>query len=186
MIRLLSAAFLFAVVSCAPSPQFEGKEISSLEMRFEGKRTVDEARLRKMMKSQPGTFYSAARLDDDIGTLYLSGLIDDMKFNAKPDGDAVRLIATVEMRPVLAMPFRISGNQAFHLESLMRETGLKKNTPINPQTMEKVRRRLERFYHRQGYPDAKVQLTYSTKDGPQGAPPETDDFHFLIEEREKR
>lgn len=159
MSRLLSAAVLLALASCAPSPQFEGKQISSVEMRFIGKRTVDETRLRKLMKSQPGTPYSAASLDDDIGTLWHSGLVDDIAFNAKPDGDAVRVIATVEMRPDLAMPFGISGNKAFHLESLVRETGLRKNIPITPWTMEQARRRLERFYHRQGYPDAKVHMT---------------------------
>lgn len=179
MIRLLSAALLLAAASCAPSPQFEGKKISTVEMRFEGERTVDESRLRKMMKSQPGTPYSTARLDDDIGTLYESGLIDDMTFSAMPDGDAVRVIATVKTRPEFAMPFRISGNKAFHRESLMRETGLRKDTPITPQTMEKVRRRLERFYHRQGYPDAKVRLTSSGNDEA------TEDFHFIIEEGEK-
>ena len=69
MNRLLSAAVLLALASCAPSPQFEGKQISSVEMRFIGQRTVDETRLRKLMKSQPGTPYSAASLDDDIDRL---------------------------------------------------------------------------------------------------------------------
>lgn len=185
MKRLLSAAVLLALASCAPSPQFEGKKISTVEMRFIGKHTVDETRLRKLMKSQPGTPYSEARLDNDIRTLYESGLIDDMAFSAKPDGDAVRVIATVETSPDLAMPFSISGNHAIHSESLVRETGLRKNTPITPRTMEQARRRLETFYHRQGYPDAKVHITYSTKNEHRGVPPVTDDYRFLIEEGER-
>ena len=53
---------------------FEGKTISEVSVRYRGAKTVDEARLRNLMATKAGTAYRAERLDNDIKSLFESGL----------------------------------------------------------------------------------------------------------------
>ena len=61
---------------------FEGKKISEVSIRYVGKKTVDEARLRNLMSTKAGSIYRSENLDNDIKTLYESGLVDNVKFLA--------------------------------------------------------------------------------------------------------
>ena len=63
--------------------QFEGKTVRSVSIRYRGAKTVAEARLRTHMAVAAGKKYSQTVLDEDIRTLYSSGLVDDVKFYAK-------------------------------------------------------------------------------------------------------
>ena len=184
MIRYLAAAYLLTVVSCAPPFYPEGRKISEMEMIIEGRETVDGKRLRSMLKTQPGTRYAAGRLDDDIRTLYFSGYIDDMRFDAEPDGDEVRVIVTIDPKPGFG-PLPFSGHRSFQTETLAREAGLKRDTPINPKTIEKARRNVEAFYHRQGYKDAKLTTKFHDPYEVDGQPGWMEDFYFIVEEGAK-
>jgi outer membrane protein insertion porin family len=63
--------------------EFEGKKVTSVSIRYKGARTVDEARLKGNMSVRAGQDYSASRLDDDVRSLYESGLVDDIRFLAE-------------------------------------------------------------------------------------------------------
>ena len=49
---------------------FEGKNITNVDVRYIGAKTVDEARIRNLMLSKSGTAYRAENLDTDIRSLY--------------------------------------------------------------------------------------------------------------------
>jgi outer membrane protein insertion porin family len=53
---------------------YEGKKISEVSIRYVGSKTVDEARLRNLMVTKAGNTYRAENLDNDIKTLFESGL----------------------------------------------------------------------------------------------------------------
>ena len=93
----LLLALIFMLISAVTSSaqDFEGKNISSVAIRYSGAKTVDEARLRGHMAVRAGQKYSASRLDDDVRTLYESGLVDDVRFFVEPLGDSVKVIAEV-------------------------------------------------------------------------------------------
>lgn len=181
MIRFPAAALLLMVVSCAPAVSLEGKKITSVGMLVEGGKTVDEARLRNFMKTRPGMRYTPALLDEDLRSLYQSGLVEEAAFQAEPDGEAVRVTATVKTR-LGSGPLRFVGNENFSPVRLGGECGLRHDTPIHSKTLEQARRKLEAFYHRQGYQEAKVATEFHPFPGDKNAPPEMDDFYFQIEE----
>ena len=81
----------------APGPNdLEGRTISGITFRYRGPKTVDEQRLRDRMSVREGQKYSTEVIDDDIASLYESGLVDDVSFLGDPRG-ADSLILIVEV-----------------------------------------------------------------------------------------
>jgi len=91
-----------SLVGGLQAQDFEGKNISALEIKYSGPKTVDEATLRKLIDSKAGTAFSSERLDADVKALFKSGSVDDVVFLAEPDGDSVRLIAEITTPPAKA------------------------------------------------------------------------------------
>ena len=79
----------------AQALDFEGKNITSVEIRYRGSKTVDEAAIRSRLSTQAGQKYSTEKLDADIKKLYESGQVDDVRWLAEPSGSGVKLIAEV-------------------------------------------------------------------------------------------
>ena len=80
---------------------FEGKNITKVEIKYRGTKTVDEAAIRNFLSTRAGQAYSTEKLDADIKKLYESGKVDDVRWLAEPEGDGVKLIAEVATRPAM-------------------------------------------------------------------------------------
>lgn len=154
-------AAVLGLSSCAvkpPPPNFAGRRIASLSIRYAGRPTVDEARLKNLISSKAGTRYSNDHLDADVKSLYESGLVDDVRFTAEPEGEAVRVIAEVSTRPPLGPPFAV-GNTVFSDQKLAKVSKLNADQPTAKQ-MEAARQSIERYYRRYGYKDVKVAVAF--------------------------
>lgn len=139
----------------AQAQDYEGKNITAVEVRYRGSRTVDEGRLRNYMTSKAGETYRTEKIDKDIKSLYESGLVDDVRFLAEPAGDGVRLIAEVSTRSSLdAVGF--TGNTKFSDEKLARESKLKSGGVLSDSAILEARRNIEKYYQGYGYPDVTV------------------------------
>jgi outer membrane protein insertion porin family len=138
------------------SQDFTGQTISAVEIRYRGPKTVDEARLRNFMSVKPGAIYNADLLDTDIKSLYESGLVDDVRFLAEPDGDQLKLVAEVVTRPVV-VGVGFVGNTVFSDKKLASETKLKSGGPLSDAQILTARRNIEELYQGFGYPDVLVQ-----------------------------
>ena len=111
-----SLAFL-SIAGELNAQDFEGKTITNVDIRYTGAKTVDEARLRNLMATKAGATYRAESLDNDIRSLYGSGLVDDVRFFAEPSGAGVKVIAEVTTRPLL-VAVGFMGNSVFKDEKL--------------------------------------------------------------------
>jgi len=153
----LLLALIFMLISAVTSSaqDFEGKNISSVAIRYSGAKTVDEARLRGHMAVRAGQKYSASRLDDDVRTLYESGLVDDVRFFVEPLGDSVKVIAEVQSRAqVVAIGFL--GNQKFSDRKLAGVTELKAGGVMSDEAILSARRKIQDHYRGFGYADVTV------------------------------
>lgn len=158
---------------------YEGKKISEVSIRFVGSKTVDEARLRNLMLTKAGTVYRAENLDNDIKTLFESGLIDDVKFLAEAAGEGVRVIAQVQTRPAIN-GVGFVGNTIFSEQKLAKETKLKSGGTMSDAEILEARQNLEKYYQGHGYPD--VIISHRTQEtGQQGLA----DLIFVIDEGAK-
>lgn len=158
---------------------FEGKNITEVAVRYRGAKTVDEARIRNLMSTKAGTQYRAERLDNDIKTLFESGLIDDVRFLAEPVGAGVRVIADVLTRPTIN-GVGFVGATVFSDQKLAKETKLKSGGSMSDSDILEARRNIEKYYQGYGYPD--VIVTHRIQDTGQAG---LSDLIFVIDEGSK-
>ncbi|QTN33338.1 outer membrane protein assembly factor BamA [Akkermansiaceae bacterium] len=183
--RLTSRIALFALALFAAfagqlhAQDFEGKNITEVAIRYRGAKTVDEARIRNLMSTKAGSQYRAERLDNDIKTLFESGLIDDVRFLAESVGGGVRVIADVLTRPAVN-GVGFVGNTIFSDQKLAKETKLKSGGAMGDAEILEARRNIEKYYQGYGYPD--VLVSHRTQATGQ---PGLSDLIFVIDEGAK-
>lgn len=175
----LTSLSVLALAGTLHAQDFEGKNISEVAIRYKGARTVDEDRLRNLMASKSGTAYRAESLDNDIKSLYESGLVDDVRFLAEPVDGGVRLIAEVTTRPALG-GVGFVGNTIFTEQKLAKESKMKPGGALSDEQILEARRNIEKYYQGHGYPD--VTVTHRTQaTGQEGF----SDLIFVIDEGTK-
>lgn len=179
--RLALIAMVFAATFAGHlyAQDFEGKNITEVAIRYRGAKTVDEARIRNLMSTKAGTQYRAERLDNDIKTLFESGLIDDVRFLAEPVGAGVRLIADVLTRPTIN-GVGFVGATVFSDQKLAKETKLKSGGAMSDTEILEARRNIEKYYQGYGYPD--VLVTHRIQETGQAG---LSDLIFVIDEGSK-
>jgi outer membrane protein insertion porin family len=175
----LTSLSVLALAGTLHAQDFEGKNISEVEIRYNGPKTADEARLRNLMTSKAGAQYRSENLDTDIKSLYESGLVDDVRFLAEPVGGSVKLIAEVTTRPFLD-GVGFVGNTIFTDQKLAKETKLKAGGTLSDEQILEARRNIEKYYQGYGYPD--VTVTHRTQ---ATAQPGHADLVFIIDEGTK-
>ncbi len=178
-IALIACVFITAFSGRIQAQDFEGKNVTEVSIRYRGAKTVDEARLRNLMSTKAGTQYRAERLDNDIKSLFESGLVDDVRFLAEPAGGGVRVIADVLTRDQIN-GVGFVGNTIFSDQKLAKESKLKAGGTMSDAQILEARRNLEKYYQGYGYPD--VIISHRTQaTGQQG----TSDLIFVIDEGAK-
>jgi len=178
-IALFALAIIAAFAGPLKAQDFEGKNITDVDIRYRGAKTVDEARIRNLMSTKAGTQYRAERLDNDIKTLFESGLVDDVKFLAESAGGGVRVIADVLTRPAIN-GVGFVGNTIFSDQKLAKETKLKSGGAMGDSEILEARRNIEKYYQGYGYPD--VLVTHRTQGTGQAG---LSDLIFVIDEGAK-
>jgi len=160
---LIAAA---AGASCSStSSDLEGRTIRRVEFEYVGETTVGEDRLRSYLRTAPGVVYSSSVIDEDIRRLFYTGWVDDVQILAAPAGDSeVNLQFKVTTPRPMGVPFGFSGNHAFRDLILIKASELKALPESEADTLKAITR-LERFYHQQGYPQARVAVRRTRDQG---------------------
>lgn len=133
------------------TPDFESRQITAVEIRYRGAKTVNEAKLRTHMAVSPGATYSQTVLDEDIKTLYASGLVDDVQFFAEDTDTGVKVIAEVVTRPLIR-GLGFDGNTKFTDKKLAEETKVQVGQILSDSEIMQARRNLIKYYEEYGYP----------------------------------
>jgi len=154
-VAILSVFALMFGLSMAGAQDFTDKKINSVQVRYKGAKTVDEARIRNLMSVKAGQKFSAEKLDDDIRSLVESGLVDDVKMSGEESGAGMALFVEVVTRPALA-GVGFAGNVNFTDKKLAKETKLKPGSPLSDVAIYETRKNIEKYYQGYGYPDIVV------------------------------
>jgi outer membrane protein insertion porin family len=173
---LAALFFLGFAAPLAKAQDIEGKNVSEVAIRYVGPATIDEARLRAFISSRGGETYRSEKVDNDIKSLYESGLVNDVRVLAEPAGESVKIIFEVTTRgQIVAVGF--TGNTVFSDQKLAKETKLKVGGALSDDAILTARRNLETYYRGYGYPD--VVITHRTQPSETGT---GEDLIFIIEE----
>lgn len=160
-------------------PDFDNRKITAVEIRYRGAKTVNEAKLRTHMAVRPGKPYSQTVLDEDIKTLYASGLVDDVQFFAEDSEGGVKVIAEVVTRPLIR-GLGFDGNSKFSDEKLAAETKVSVGQILSDAEIIQARRNLVKYYEGYGYPNVVIEHRLQAA-GREGYA----DLVFLIDEGQK-
>ena len=177
---LATLLFLGLAATSVKAQDIEGKNVSNVAIRYNGARTVDEARLRNFISTQSGQAYRSEKVDNDIKSLYESGLVSDVRVLAEPEGSSLKVIYEVTTRPdYVAIGF--VGNSVFSDQKLAKETKLKPGGTASDDIILTARRNIEGYYRGYGYPD--VSVSHRTQPSETGAGV---DLIFIIDEGGKK
>ncbi len=164
---LLASALSLAFASCSSDPSgpaMEGKRISRLTIHQEGSRSIAEARLRSHITSKESSTYNSEQIDDDIISLYESGLVDDVRFRTEPDGNQVEVIAEATLRPPMGPGVGFVGNTMFSDQMLARMTQIKPGDKATPKTVDRACQNISAFYRQHGHQAAVTTRSIDSDD----------------------
>src|SRR6202047_2504821 len=139
-----------------PAQRQQSPIVRQIEIQCAGPATLSRQRILSNMKTTVGQPYSELTVEDDVRSLYATGLVTNVRIYGEPLPDGVKVIVVVQTRVTLTEVV-IQGNQIVKAKRLRREMNLKTGTPLDEQALEMARQKLVELYQKRGYPDTDVQ-----------------------------
>jgi outer membrane protein insertion porin family len=162
------------VVTCAPGlfapsarAQQEAPLIRSIDVQYSGPATVSKEAILAQIRTAVGQPYSDSTVEDDIRNLYKTGVIQNVRIFAQPEGDGVKVIVAVQTRQVLR-ELVIDGAHRVNAKKLRKEIGVKLNAPVNEDDLQKARQKIIDTYQSKGFTDITVDFRVEPIDESRG------------------
>jgi len=137
--------------------------VRQIEIQYAGPATLSRQRILSNMKTTVGQPYSETTVEDDVRSLYATGLVTNVRIYGEPLPDGVKVIVVVQTRVTLT-EVAIQGNEAIKTKRIRRELGLKTGSPLDEQALEQARQKVVEMYQRKGFPDTDVQYKVDTNE----------------------
>lgn len=156
-------ALTLSLVACKDNPSTEvpaGKKVSLVEVAQSDKH--NEVRIRQFINIVPGTTYSPDLVDDDVKSLYESGLVEDVSVRTEPDEEMIKIIYEITPKHISwGPPILIVGNMAYsdpRITELMNIDEGNLSDLVDLAFCQEKAQIIEEFYHSNGYPDAEITV----------------------------
>ena len=130
--------------------------VRQIEIQYAGPATLSRQRILSNMKTTVGQPYSQQTVEDDVRSLYATGLVTNVRIYGEPIPDGVKVIVVVQTRVTLT-EVAIQGNEIVKTKRIRHELNLKTGSPLDEQALEQARQRVVEMYQKRGYPDTDVQ-----------------------------
>jgi outer membrane protein insertion porin family len=175
-------AFVCALLGAAAARGQGPPVVRSIEVRFTGPATVSKERILAQVRTAVGQLYSDQVVQQDIQNLYKMGAILNVRIFAQPEGDGVKVIVAVQTRSAVR-EIEIAGAQRIKARRIRKEIGIRINSMVDEEELEKGRQKIVDLYKARGFNDVDVQfrvdpiderrgtarVVYTIKEGVQGA-----------------
>jgi len=119
------------------------------------------------MRTKVGRPYSELVAEDDIRTIYATGQVQNVRVFGQPFGDGVRVIVAIQTRTMLN-EIQIDGATRIKPKKLRKDLGVKLNTPLKEEDLEKGREKIIDIYRSHGFNDIDVQFRVEPIDATRG------------------
>lgn len=148
----------------AARQELVGKPIKEVE--FHGLVTLAEESMLFYLNLEPGRAWDPGALNESIKELWQRELIDDIEVEAEPEDDGVKVIVTVQERPILTS-IEYQGlkklNRSDIGDYIDREgIHLYENLPLNLGELARLKTAIEALYAERGYRFAEVTVDLET------------------------
>jgi outer membrane protein insertion porin family len=172
--RTSLAAFLgaaIALIARAQSPPDVAHPappiVRSIDVQYTGPATISRARVLAQMRTKVGLPYSDVVAEEDIRGLYNTGQFQNVRIFGQPEGDGVIVIVALQTRTMLN-EIQIDGATRISPKRLRKNIGLKLNTPLREEDMEKGRQKIMETYQAHGFNDVDVTFHVEPIDATRG------------------
>ncbi len=167
-VLLGSAMALTATAQSPPDAAHQGPPIvRSIDVQYTGPVTVSRDRVLAQMRTKVGRPYSELVAEDDIRSLYATGQVENVRIFGQPYGDGVRVIVAIQTRTMLN-EIQIDGATRVKPKKLRKDIGVKLNTPLKEEDLEKGREKIVDIYRSHGFNDIDVQFHVEPIDASRG------------------
>jgi outer membrane protein insertion porin family len=145
----------------------EAPTVRSIDIQYSGPATVSKEVILAQIRTAVGQPYSDSTVEDDIRSLYKTGVIQNVRIFAQPQDDGVKVIVAVQTRQVLR-ELVIDGAHRVDAKKLRKEIGVKLNAPVNEDDLQKARQKIIDRYQSKGFTDIEVDFRVEPIDESRG------------------
>src|ERR1041385_71429 len=168
VVFLGSAMALTAKAQSPPDAAHQGPPIvRSIDVQYTGPVTISRDRLLAQMRTKVGRPYSELVAEDDIRSIYTTGHVENVRIFGQPYSDGVRVIVAIQTRTMLN-EIQIDGATRIKPKKLRKDIGVKLNTPLKEEDLEKGREKIVDIYRSHGFNDIDVQFHVEPIDATRG------------------
>ena len=159
---------LIARAQSPPDAAHQGAPIvRSIDVQYTGPATISRARVLAQVRTKIGLPFSDIVAEDDIRTLYNTGQFQNVRIFGQPEGDGVKVIVAVQTRAMLN-EIQIDGATRISPKKLRKNLGVKLNTPLREEDLEKGRQKIVETYQAHGFNDVEVTVHIEPIDATRG------------------
>lgn len=136
------------------------QKIQNIEIRHVGPPAASDELIRANIRVKVGDSYTRTGVDDDVRTLYSTGLFYNIRVVEERAADGINLIYVVQGKPVLT-DIRFEGNQKYSNKKLLRKVTSKIGDPLDERKLFADSQEMQKMYQKAGY--QKTQVKYRTE-----------------------
>src|SRR5205814_9996416 len=165
---LTAPSAFIARAQSPPDAAHRGPPIVRLiDVQYSGPATISRERVLAQMRTKVGLPYSDVVAEDDIRTIYNTGQVQNVRIFGQPEGDGVKVIVAVQTRTMLN-EIQIDGATRVSPKRLRKNLGVKLNTPVREEDLEKGRQKIVETYQAHGFNDVDVTVHVEPIDATRG------------------
>jgi outer membrane protein insertion porin family len=164
-------AATIALIARAQSPPDVARQappiVRSIDVQYTGPATISSSRILAQMRTKVGLPYSDTVAEEDIRAIYNTGQVQNVRIFGQPEGDGVKVIVAVQTRTMLN-EIQIDGATRISPKKLRKNLGVKLNTPLREEDLEKGRQKIAETYQAHGFNDVEVTFRVEAIDAIRG------------------
>ncbi|MBM3831750.1 MAG: outer membrane protein assembly factor BamA [Verrucomicrobia bacterium] len=148
---------VWALLLCfAWEPTVSAQAIQSIEIRHVGPPAASDELIKANIRVKPGDTYSRTGVDDDVKTLYSTGLFYNIRVAEERTPEGIKLIYVVQGKPILT-DIRFEGNKKYNNKKLFKKVTSKTGEPLDERKLFADSQEILKMYQKAGYQATKVE-----------------------------
>jgi outer membrane protein insertion porin family len=155
LLRLCGVFLLFALLPDGWA-QISSTPVARIAIKHIGPPAVSDELIRSNIRVKPGDPYVPTAVDDDVRSLYGTGLFYNIRVGREMTSDGVVLTYAVQGNPRLT-EIKLQGNKKFRDARLRKKLTSKVGEPLNERKLFTDSQEIQKLYQKSGYPSTAVK-----------------------------
>ena len=158
----LCGLFLLCALSLLPTArgQIGLPNVSKIEIKHVGPPAVSDQMVRSNIRVKIGDPYRPAAIDEDVRSLYNTGLFYNIRVSQETGADGVALTYVVQGKPRLT-EIKFQGNSKFSTGKLRKKLTSKTGEPLDERKLFTDSQEIQKMYQKAGYPRTVVKYVFN-------------------------